>query len=286
MLFKRKALDDIFLSPKNQYSKKRQLKQKNILIFAISLIFFTLILGSFFEEKEKSSKEKTPSYLSSLPSRNSQIHYKRTYKEPEYDDIEIKPSPKQNNKAQGLSREALIGSRSAVRLLGNLRAKSKDSIPIRAKVIAYKDSSPDYEGDFKLKEGSLLLGKGRLDPLTERLHITFHNLLVKGKKISIQAKAFMLDGTFGLKGKFSSGELKKYSSRFGSNFIGGVSQGLKEKSVTSSGTLLEIGSIKNAILNGLSLSFLDYAQDKSRRNESPQAKITLEDKTLFFVYFE
>ena len=96
----------------------------------------------------------------------------------------------------------------------------------------------------------------------------------------------MLDGTFGLQGKFNSGEFKKYSSRFGSNFIGGVSQSLKEKSVTNSGTLLEVGGLKNAILNGLSLSFLDYAQDKARRNESPQAKITLEDQTLFFVYFE
>ena len=189
MSFKGKKLDNIFLSQKNQYSKKRQLKQKNILIFAISLIFITLILGSFFENKEKASNEKTPSYLSLLPSRNTQIHYKRAYKEPEYDDIEIKNSPKRNrNKNQAFSRESLIGSRSAVKLLGKVRAKSRDSIPIRAKVVAYKDSNPDYEGDFKLKEGNLLLGKGRLDPFTERLHITFHNLLLKGRGFPFKRK--------------------------------------------------------------------------------------------------
>ena len=52
---------------------------------------------------------------------------------------------------------------------------------------------------------------------------------MEGKKFSIQGKAFMEDGTFGIKGKFKSGELKKYGARFGSNFVGGVSQGLKEK---------------------------------------------------------
>ena len=56
--------------------------------------------------------------------------------------------------------------------------------------------------------------------------------------------------------------------------------------MTSSGAIFESGGLRNAILNGLSLSFLDYGKDKARRHEIPSAEIILEDKTLFFVYFE
>ena len=55
--------------------------------------------------------------------------------------------------------------------------------------------------------------------------------------------------------------------------------------MTSSGAVFESGGLRNAILNGLSLSFLDYAQDKARKHETPTAEIILEDKTLFFCLF-
>ena len=285
LLKNKKGLDSLFLSTKNQYSKKRQLKVKSVIITVSSLLLLTLILGSFFEKPQKEVEEKTPSYLKNLPTKTSS---EISYKELEYDDIKVEEVPQgtRTAKTKSFNREALIGSKHAVRLLGKVIAKSHKSVPVRAKVISFKTNQDEYELDFELKEGSVLLGKGHLDPLSERLHITFHSLLMKGKKYSIQAKAFMKDGTFGVSGKFNSGEFKKYGARFGANFVGGVSQGLKEKTISKSGAIFDSGGLKNAVLNGLSLSFLDYAQDKARKHETPSAKITLKDRTLFFIYFE
>ncbi len=284
-LKKKKGLDDFFLSPKNHYSKKRQIRGKNIFILFISFLILILTLESIFESKEKNLQEEQSSYPLEVHGHNTRIHYKKVYKEPEYDDIKISP-PQRETKRQGFNKDALIGSKQAVELLGKVILTSQKEAPLRAKVMASKNLPKDYALDFHLKEGALLLGKAKVDKSSKRLHINFHTLLIDKKRVSIQGVAFMPDGTFGVKGEYNSGELKKYSSRFGSNFIGGVSQGLKEKTITKSGDILELGGLKNAILNGLSLSFLDFAQDKARSNENPSAKIIIPDKTKFLVYFQ
>ncbi len=281
-MFKKEKLESVFLTEKNRYSKKKNLKVKNIVVVLSLALLAILVLGIIFEKKEIRTREQPTNYFNNLPHKNPSLLSK--YKEPEYDDIKIEDAPKPITKTS-FSKDALIGSKQAVELLGKVISNSRGVVPIRVKTITHKNSK-DYELDFRLKEGTLLLGKGRVDRLSKRLHITFHSLLIKGKRISIQAKAFMEDGTFGVKGEYNSGELKKYGSRFGSNFIGGVSQGLKEKTITKSGNVLELGGLKNAILNGLSLSFLDFAQDKARGNENPSAVIIIPDKTKFFVYFE
>ena len=278
-------IDQIFLDKQDPYTKKRRLNIKNISISIIVLLFLFLVLGEFMEKKEEKVQEKPLNYLSHLPKKTSNLS--GSYKEPEYDDIipsEIKET--KANRRKGFSKEKLIGSKQAVQVLGKVIATSKNPVPLRAKIVRLKNPSKDYQLDFKLKEGSLLLGKAQVDKISERLHITFYSLLINGKRYSIQATAFMPNGSYGIEGEFQSGEFKKYSSRFGANFIGGLSQGLKQKSVTSSGAILEVSGLGNAILNGISLSFLDYAKDKARGNENPENKITIPDKTHFFVYFQ
>lgn len=287
MFLKNNKIKHLFVTPENQYTKKRQIKPKAIAIVIIVILTIFLILGSFFEETQKEPKRQTTTYLDKLPT--PQASATLPYKEPEYEEIIASDIPKSSrakvSRVKSFNREALIGSKQAVVLLGNIVANSKDFVPIRAKVIT-SNSPKDYGLDFHLKKGTLLLGRGQVDKTSERLHISFHSLLIDGKRHSIQAKAFMADGSFGLTGKYNSGELKKYGYRFGGNFIGGVSQGLKQKTVTQSGAVLEVANLGNALLNGLSLSFLDYAKDKSRKNEKTQAKVFLKDKFKFIAYFE
>lgn len=209
-------IENLFLSHKNQYSKKRNLKTKNIFIAIGVILFAILALGIFFEEKEIQVEEQNHSYLENLPKKVSHL----VYQEPEYDDLkeeEGREKTKESNSS--FNRGLLIGSKENAQILGRVIATSKGSVPIRAKIINYSKENRIHKMDFKLKEDSLLLGKGRIDRLSQRLHITFHTLIIDEKKISIQANAFMEDGTFGLKGEFNSGEMKKYGSRFGANFV-------------------------------------------------------------------
>ncbi len=283
MSFNYKKIDKYFLTDKNQFSKKRTLKVKNLVIIITLFVLFIVILGSIFEKENISNIKRSD--ISYLNIKENQLEVKNlTYKKPEYDGIKIGSIKlDKTDKKSSFNKDMLIGTKVAAKILGKVIATSKDHTFVRAKVINYSNSN-EYNYDFKLKPESLLLGRGRVDTATKRLNIKFNTLVIDGKRVSINANAFMEDGSFGVRGKYSSGELKKYGARFGSNFIGGVSEGLKKKSIRG-GIIHEVASLKNAILSGLSLSFLDYAQDKANENQMVNASIEVKDRSLIFVYF-
>ncbi len=270
---------NIFFTTKNQFSKKRSIKKKNVVIFVTVILVSSTMLGSFFEKEKAMATSSNVDYLKRLPvKQNLSFKTKVAYVKPKYDDIKItRPTTKKaiRKRIKKFNKELLIGTRARVRLLGKVVATSRFKIPVRVEIESHQE----------LKSGTILLGNAKVDKISERLHIDFYGALINRKKVNIEAKAFMPDGTFGIEGEYSSGDFKKYGSRFGANFIGGVAKGFKRKSVTALGVVYEHSNLSNAVLNGLSTSFLDYAGDKARENSQPHASIILKDAMDFSVYF-
>ncbi len=292
MFFKgEKSLNSIFLSSKNSFSKKRSLKSKNVLIAFCSVLIVFVILGSVLEPK-KGANKKSPFFSEKL---NSQVvktssDYEDTE---EYDDLEtptIKSAKKiKKNISQLLvttNKNNFTGAKVLVELIGKIKSSVGLSIPVEVRVLSNISDNTLATSRPQLEEGSRLLGTAKLNPRLERLEIAFHSFVNPfGKQKLIKAQAFMPDDSFGVRGNYSSGELKKYGSRMAGNFIGGLSQGLKQRSLTKTGAVLEIGNLKNAVLNGVSLSALDYVREKSRKHERSQAFIQVEQGARFFVRF-
>ena len=292
MFFKgEKSLSSIFLSSKNSFSKKRSLKSKNVLIAFCSVLIVFVILGSVLEPK-KGANKKSPFFSEKL---NSQVVKARSDYEDteEYDDLEtptIKSAKKiKKNISQLLvttNKNNFTGAKVLVELIGKIKSSVGLSIPVEVRVLSNISDNTLATSRPQLEEGSRLLGTAKLNPSLERLEIAFHSFVNPfGKQKLIKAQAFMPDDSFGIRGNYSSGELKKYGSRMAGNFIGGLSQGLKQRSLTKAGAVLEIGNLKNAVLNGVSLSALDYVREKSRKHERSQASIQVEGGARFFVRF-
>lgn len=296
MFFKgKKDLSSVFLGSKNSFSQKRSLKSKNVLIAFCSVLIVFVVLGSVSETK-KGAGAKSPFFSEKL---NSQVvkevsEYEDAEQETEeYDNLDtsdIRPIKKTKEDNSQLlvatSKNNFTGAKVLVELIGRVKSSAGLSAPIEARVLSNILDNADMVNKPQLEEGSKLLGVAKLNPNLERLEITFHSLIDHfGKQKPIKAQAFMPDGSFGIRGNYSSGELKKYGSRMAGNFLGGLSQGLKQRSFTKAGAILEIGNLKNAVLNGVSLSALDYAREKSRKHEVSKVSIELEHEARFFVRF-
>lgn len=283
-------IKELFLSKENALSKKRTLKVGNLFIALIVFLFLFFIGGVFLQNpsivKNNNFTNDINATISSPQISNSSNNYEED-KLP-YDDIQTTAtSPLKKKKKKVISqlinlkkKQNFIGAKVLVELQGNLKLSSQSEVPVRVKVIE------NLSGSFNLLENSILIGRGRIDTHTQRLQINFQQLINNSGEVKpIQASAFMPDGSFGIKGGYNSGELKKYGSRVAGNFIGGLSQGLKTKTQNKAGHFLELSSLKNALLSGLSLSALDYARSKASKHQNPTATMTILNETRFFVHF-
>ncbi len=272
----REKIEDLFLSERNSFTKKRLLKTKNILIFTFFILFLVLMFGDSIERKKKQEKENTENFKVKIT--RPLLEYK-TY---EYDDIGVyKETVKAKKRivSQIIAHKSdSLGLKVMVELVDKVEAISYNSIPIIAKAL---------EGVLSfIEEGDLFLGEGFLDSESERLKINFHtHILNSGERKSISAQALSSNGTLGLKGEFNSQFIKKYGSRMTANFVGGMAKGLQKKEVTDQGFIFSSNGFQSAFLNGLSLVALDYARNKSKKNERIKAKMTLKKGIQFLIYF-
>ena len=97
----------------------------------------------------------------------------------------------------------------------------------------------------------------------------------------------MADGSAGLSGDYHSGEGKRQVGRFLGNFIGGLADGMKERSASGqSGISYEPGSIKNGVLNGITLSGADQAKSYSEDLSQSKPSMNLSSGHSFVIFLE
>lgn len=303
-LFKKTQVADFFLDQENPYSKKRTLKLAHFGIAFGALAAIVLVAGSLLEKRDNENREKAQANLEIKDSeRQAQaqgvqagaaqdryVSISQNIGMGGYRGGSRTAQSRQMNASQiiqpgaSLSGTLPMGSQIRAQVLGQVESADSNS-PVTAVILADAMSPLDA---LVIPKGTTVIGNGQLDARRERLQVRFHTLVFPdGQQFSLSALAMMPDGSSGLAGNFSSGNFRKNVSQFLGNFVGGLAQGMKDKS--SSGQLgipVEPGSLKNGVLNGVAESSLSYAKTTTDDLAQGGASITVKAGTLFSLYLE
>lgn len=307
--FKKGQVAGFFLNQKNPYSKKQTVKMGHIGGIIAALTVFVMLLGNYYDNKAKVEREKAEAAalaarstsVSGYPQGSTQ-NFSGGGGSPGFSSIlpglgsykssagsgggsQNKASASQIIERGTSSTDALpIGSKLQVRLIGRVESTDSNS-PVTA-VLLQNAMSP--VGALVIPKGTTLIGQGQIDQGRERLQVRFHTMVwPEGQQFGFLASAMMADGSSGLTGDYSSGQIKRHMGQFLGSFIGGVAQGLKDKTPGSQlGPPLEPGNLKNGALNGVAQASLDYAKSSTEQMNQSAASITINDGTTFLLYFE
>lgn len=298
---KRTQVADFFLNEEHVYSKKRTIKIKHVLWVLGGLAVLVFILGSVFDEKARrelavvnakkdvasttsapaSNAQGTASqgggYLS-LPSSYMSLGRSRSSSQRERSATQI--IKRGENAADVLP----MGSAILVELIGKVESTDSSS-PVQA-VILQDVLSPVQA--MVIPRGTKVIGSGQLDPSRERLQVRFHTLVFpEGQQFGMSGLAAMTDGSSGLAGDFSSGAFKKNASQFIGTFIGGLAEGLKDRTAVGQiGIPFEPGGLKNGVLNGVVQSSQNYTKSETEKMGQASASIKVPSGTRFVLYLD
>ncbi len=296
-------IKDIFLEKENRHTKKRKIKPKRLIVFASVILVLFVVVSAVFEEEKPIEKKRTIPYVK--PNINSNPNINPSAVEGgafapssrlniQYEDNVPYVPVQENNKTPkkkefssqilGTNKANFLGIKVILRLYADVSVYLNENIPVKAKVIGCEELNAALNC-ASVEADSVFFGTGRLDKSSEKLRITFTHILDStGKKQRIAMQAYQLDGTLGLMGDYSSGEVGKYSARTASNFIGGVAEGLQRREVAKeTGLVFSPAGLGNALLQGLSRSALDYAQSKAQEKEVANASITVAKGVEFYA---
>ena len=155
-------------------------------------------------------------------------------------------------------------------------------------VIALITQDVQSSGGNSIPQGTKVIGSATFDEASRRISIRFHTLVyLDGDQHQIQAVAMMNDGSAGVSGDYHSGEAKRQIGKFMSNFVGGIADGMKERTGGGLfGSSIEPGSIKNGLLNGVELSAEDQAKSYSDDLTSEKGTMSINAGSQFLLFLE
>lgn len=296
---KRRQVADFFLNEENPYSKKRTIKAVHVALTLGVFAVFVLIAGSILEQRDNQARviaqaaKDAKSTAVPPPGTQSPSSDNQGFVSLNAGAMGSRPSTggqRQASATQIIKRgesfaDTLpIGTQLSVQLTGRVESMDTNS-PVTATLL--QDALSPAQA-LVIPRGTTVIGTGQLDVNRERLQVRFHTfVLPEGQQYNLSGLAMMSDGSSGLVGEFSSGQLKRNVSQFLGNFVGGLAQGMKDKSPSGQlGIPVEAGSLKNGILNGVAQSSLDYAKSASEQIGQTGASITVNSGTKFTLYLE
>lgn len=297
---KRTQMADFFLNEEHVYSKKRTIKIKHVLWVLGGLAVLVFILGSVFDERVKrelaeADAEKEVANTTSTPVSAAQ----GTTPQGEYLSLPSsymslgggRPSMQRQRSATQIIRRGEnsadvlpMGSLIPAELIGRVESTDSSS-PVQA--IILEDVLSPVQA-MVIPRGTKVIGSGQLDASRERLQVRFHTLVFpEGQQFGVSGLAAMPDGSSGLAGDFSSGAFKRNASQFIGTFVGGLAEGLKDRTAVGKfGIPLEPGGIKNGILNGVVQSTQNYSKSQTEQMGQAGASIKVPSGARFVLYLE
>lgn len=176
-----------------------------------------------------------------------------------------------------------MGSTIVARLMNTLLS-SDSSQPVIAEIT----EDAVWRNSVLIPAGSKAIGSAGFDSASERLQIRFNTFVYpQGDQHSVSALALLQNGSSGLPGDFHSGKTEKGIGRFLGNFVGGLADGMKDRQAGGQmGIAFEPGSIKNGILNGITVSAIDQAKSFTDDMQHVQPYLEVPGGTQFLLYFE
>lgn len=297
-----KNVADFFLNEEHVYSKKRTIKLKHVGLILGVLVVMVFVLGAVFDgqsKRERLSAEAKKELKTQIETVQGSPSSGINQENDRYLTLSSMPprrsgggsgSARQRSASQIIKRgensaDALpVGSVFSVELLGQVESTDSNS-PVQAVVL--QDVLSPLQA-LVIPKGSRVIGGGQLDATRERLQVRFHTLVFpEGQQFSISGLAAMTDGSSGLAGDFSSGTFKRHASQFIGTFVGGLAQGMKDRSASGAlGLPMETGGIKNGLLNGVSQSAEDYAKAEAEEIGRGGASIRVSSGTKFSLFLE
>lgn len=176
-----------------------------------------------------------------------------------------------------------MGSTLSARLMNTL-ISSDSAQPVIAQVA----EDGVWRNSVLIPVGTKAIGTASFDDSARRLQIRFHTFVYpEGDQHSVSALALLQNGSSGIPGDYHSGATQKELGRFLGNFVGGLADGMKERQVAGqAGMAFEPGSLRNGILNGITVSGLDQAKAFSEGMQNTQPYLEVNGGTPFLLYFE
>ena len=298
--FTKTEVGDFFLNEEHPYSKKRTIKLLHVGLTVGVLAIVVLIIGTVLDKRAQREQEEvrvakeiknnsgipTNTQAGSKPVQANQGGYVSL--EQNYSTRSGGGAGRQYNATQIIQRGTSaadvlpIGTQIQVQLLGRVESTDSNS-PVTAVILQDALSPVDA---LVIPKGTKVIGSGHLDGQRERLQVQFNTLVFpEGEQYSVSALATMPDGSSGLAGDFSSGEFRKNASQFIGTFVGGLANGLKDRTTVGQiGIPFEPGSLKNGVLNGVADSSANYAKSSSEKFGQVSASISIPSGTSFVLY--
>lgn len=297
------AIDRYFLTEPCPLTKKRQVKVKAIKVAfacAVGLSVLGLLVfgetappalsGSVVKDLGPESRSISSAPLNELPEAPAFVDsgYVGKYAPPV-------PASSEASRSYGSAQLVSRGSQSP---------GGRDSLPmgtmipvaLEGAVISSDQSTPaiarltaDAEGldGETIPEGTRVFGNAGVDSTGERIQIRFQTLVLPdGTQKDISAMAMGADGAAGLAGDVDQRLLARNGGRVVGTFVGGLAEGLKDRQMGSNGIVLESGSVRNGLLNGLSSAALDQARDSASASERLKPVVTIERGRAFYLFLE
>lgn len=305
-------IDQYFLNEKCPFSQKRTLKTKNLKIIAavvlVAAVGFILFAGGNAErewnkaESAASTGEPSKRTASQVQEPDGSIAmggqsqtgwgkgtgsiaaaYARSggnANQRQYGSSQIVRSA---DGGAGLGLGLPMGSTVPVRLLNTLLSTDAKQ-PVMAEVL--EDAS--WRNSVLIPMGAKAIGTASFDDTAKRLQIRFNTFVYpEGDQHPVSALALLSDGSSGLPGDYHSGTTQKQIGRFLGDFIGGLADGMKERQAGGqSGIAFEPGSLRNGVLNGITVSSLDQAKSFSEDMQNVKPFLEVPGGSTFFLYLE
>ena len=140
------------------------------------------------------------------------------------------------------------------------------------------------DGEVKIPSGSVLIGLG--ESTESRVSVRFFKVVLKEREV-LNIGAIALDSSdqlVGLQASRLSSESIRLGASIGLNFVGGVAEGMKEKT-GSNGTSVDKNSPSNALLNGAAQASIEQAKYMMEEAKNQKISLVVESGTPFTVFF-
>ncbi len=299
---KKLKLDQYFLAEECPYTKKRKLKTKNLktisIIVVVGLVLGVLLFGS--GPQDNSTGVVTSEVASNGPEKTNEGSIQMGGGSVQVGQfagggglrsggarIQRQYSASQLVQSSGNSMNgfALPMGSTFPAVIVNTLLSSDAAQP----VIAQVNESVFWKNSVFIPEGTRAIGNATFDDTARRLQIRFHTLVYPGgDQHAVSALALLPDGSSGIPGDYHSGEFARQTGRFAGTFIGGLADGMKDKQAAGGmvGGSFEPGSLKNGILNGISLSAIDQSKRLAEEAQETKGYLEVPGGSGFLMYLE
>lgn len=259
--------------------KKKVLNRK--LVKTVTLIFGTIgLLAICLGEPDRPQRKKTSLWKSGSTSQSNQIAI------PEYKAVAVRVEKRRTTSGHTVyPGPSLISRPGGNKVLPGTTVRAvlvtaATDGPVKAKLI--EDVLVD--GDVRIPAGSVLVGVGT--SLESRVSIQFFKGVVNEREV-FETSAVAIDSVdelVGLQASKLNSDSIKLGASIGLNFVGGVAEGLKERT-GQNGASVENNSLSNALLNGTAHASLDHAKYMMEDLKNQKVSLRVESGTPIFIFF-